>query len=93
MIEIEPFGNCFYCNISYYLYNNQNSHLELREEAFQYINDNRNLFCNWFEDHEDNTDNLTIDEMLDNYIFEYNREGEYAGELKFEHFLNYINWE
>ena len=91
MIEIEPFGNCFYCCISYYLCKHLNSHLELREEVFQYINDNRNLFYNWFEDHEDNTNNLTIDEMLDNYIFEYNREGEYAGELKFEHFLNYIN--
>ena len=34
-------------------------------------------------DHEDNNNNLTLDEMLDNYIFEYNREGEYAGKLEF----------
>ena len=91
MIEIEPFGNCFYFCISFYLYKHQNNHLELREEVFQFINDNRNLFDNWFEDHEVNTNNLTINEILDNYIFEYNREGEYAGELEFQQFVKYIN--
>ena len=83
MIVIEPFGNCFYCSIYFYLYKSQNNHLKLREEVFQLINDNRNLFYNWFEDHEYNTNNLNFNEMRDNYIFEYNREGENAGELEF----------
>ena len=84
MIKIDPYGNCFYCCISYFLYKNQNHHLQIRENIFNYIRENRNLCYIFFQDYENNNNNYSVDELLDQYIFENNKDGEYAGELEYK---------
>ena len=37
IINVEKDGNCFYRVISYFLYNNEESHLEIRQRIFQKI--------------------------------------------------------
>ena len=39
-ISIDPYGNCFYCCILYYLYKNQKNHLEIKKAFFNYIKEN-----------------------------------------------------
>ena len=40
--EITGDGNCFFRTLSYYLYNNENSHKNLRDSAYQYVSNNIN---------------------------------------------------
>ena len=81
-ISIEPFGNCYYCCVSYFLYKNQNKHLQIRESIFNFVRENKELFLKFFEREEYNH-NLSLSDLLDNYIFENNVEGEYVGEIEY----------
>ena len=81
-ISIEPFGNCYYCCVSYFLYKNQNKHLQIRESIFDFIRENKELFLKFYEGEEYNH-NLSLSDLFDNYIFENNVEGEYEGEIEY----------
>jgi len=67
----------------YFLYKNQSKHLKVRESIFDFIRENKELFLGFFEGDEYNHNFLTLSDLLDNYIFENNVEGEYAGEIEF----------
>ena len=83
-IDIEPFGNCFYCCISYYLYKEQNKHLEIRKAIFNYIENNPESFYTFFEGNDfEDLNNLSPEMMLENYINDNNKEGEFAGDIEY----------
>ena len=43
-IEMPPYGNCFYCCLSYFLYKSYNNHMEIRKLIYQYITNNPEEF-------------------------------------------------
>ena len=47
-IIMPPFGNCFYCCLSYYIYKNKNDYPKIREIVFQYIIENPENFYIFF---------------------------------------------
>jgi len=48
-IEIDRYGNCLYCCISFYFYNSQDHHSEIRSNVFEYINNNKKNFIFFFK--------------------------------------------
>ena len=44
LITITIDGNCLFTNLLFYLYNNENSHKNLRDTAYQYISNNITKF-------------------------------------------------
>ena len=83
-ISIEPYGNCFYCCISYYLYKTQKNHLEIREAIFKYIKENAEEFYTFFEGNDiEELNKLSPDLLLEKYIKDNNKEGEYAGDIEY----------
>ena len=75
-INIERYGNCFYCCISYYLYKNKENHLEIREAIFNYIKENEEFYT-FFEGNDiEDLNNFSPDLLLEKYIKENNKEGE-----------------
>ena len=85
-LKLFNFSHCFYCCISYFFLKNKNHNLEKRENIFSYIRENLNIFSIFFQDYENNNNNknYSVDELLDQYIFENNKEGEYAGEVDYK---------
>ena len=65
-MQIEPYDNCFYCFISFYLFKTKNRHLVIRDKIFKFIISNKELFYLYFNDNDDT--NLSVEDMLDNYI-------------------------
>ena len=46
--EIASDVNCFFRTLSYYLYNNENSHKNLRDSAYQYVSNNITKFYEYY---------------------------------------------
>ena len=44
LITITGYGNCLFSTLIFYLYNNENSHKNLRDTAYQYISNNITKF-------------------------------------------------
>ena len=72
--EITGDGNCFFRTLSYYLYNNENSHKNLRDSAYQYVSNNITKFYEYCYVEDDmyyidiKEGNLVKKYILDEYI-------------------------
>ena len=67
--NIEPFCNCYYCCISYFLYKNQSKHLQVRESMFDFIRENKELNVNEDEINfncSENHDKYSINALIKN---------------------------
>ena len=89
IINVEKDGNCFYRVISYFLYNNEESHLEIRKQIYERSKE----FHNKNKDKIgliENIDDLSMTQYINNKI---QNEGEYAGdfEISIAHQLFNIN--
>ena len=83
-IEMPAFGNCFYCCISYYLYQNTKNHNIIRKAIFEYISNNPEKFYIFFEGLDNQKLNsYTPKFLLEKYIEKNNIDGEYAGDMEY----------
>lgn len=88
-INIQPYGNCFFCCISYYLYNNQSKHLDIRGKLFDFIVENKEEYYTFFQNDCDN--NNQIEESFNNYVNLHKKEGEFAGDIEFSAVCKLLN--
>ena len=83
-IKVSPYGNCLYCCISLYFYQNEEHHMEIRRNVFDYIKNNKEQFYMYFQGIESETNNLADNEaLLNEYIIKHNIEGAFAGGLEY----------
>ena len=83
-VEMPPYGNCLYCCISYFLYNNKDNHAFIRNSVYQYISENPETFYIFFQGNDNENLNIYSPKtLLEKYISENNREGQYAGDLEY----------
>ena len=83
-IEMPSLGNCFYCCLSYYLYQNIKNHNIIRKSIFEYISNNPEKFYMFFEGLDNpNLNSYLPKELLENYIEKNNKDGEYAGDMEY----------
>ena len=89
---MDRYGDCLYSCISYYLYENQENHLKIHNEVYQYLINNKEKYYEYFipdNDREEIPEN--IDEVIENYSIVNNKEGEYGGDIELaiiSHMLN-----
>ena len=75
-----PFGNCFYCCMSDYLYKTIDNHLKIKKIIFQYITNNPEKFYIFFEGNDNENLNMYSPQiLLENYVEKNNKDGEFAG--------------
>ena len=83
-IDIPKDGNCFFRCISYYFYKNIDQHMEIRDSIYKYIVENKEDFYIFFQGNDENNfDIISPEELLQDYIIENNKEGEYAGDIEY----------
>ena len=83
-IEMPPYGNCFYCCLSYFLYKNYNNHMEIRKLIYQYITNNPEEFYIFFEGNDnEKLNNYSPQILLEDYVEKNNKDGEYAGDIEY----------
>ena len=83
-IKMPPYGNCFYCCISYFKYKNENNYNIIRNLVFKYISENPEKFYIFFEGNDiDYLNKIPPNILLQNYIKIHNNDGEYAGDMEY----------
>lgn len=70
-----------HCSISFYFYNSQDHHSEIRSIAFKYINNNKEDFYLFFQENEGNKDSL--DNLLNTDIIEHNTYGALSCDIEY----------
>ena len=69
IINIERYGNCLYCYISYFLYKIQNNHHKIRQEVYEYLNTHKDNYLTYFITDETIAESREIIyNRIDNYI-------------------------
>ena len=70
-----------YCCISFYFYNSQDHHSEIRSNIFEYINNNKEEFYLFFQENNENKE--SVDNILNSYIIEHNNDGAFSGDIEY----------
>ena len=83
-IIMPPYGNCFYCCLSYFLYKTYNNHMQIRSLIYQYITNNQEEFYIYFKGNDnENLDKYSPQILLEDYVEKNNKDGEYAGDIEY----------
>ena len=87
-IQIDPYGDCFYCCLSEFFESNQDNHLFYRNQIFDYITNNEEKFETFFEGTENENGEVEDKKnLLKEYIETNNKPGKYAGDMELSAFV------
>ena len=92
IINIERYGNCLYCCISYFLYKIQDNHPKIRQEVYEYLNNHEDNYLTYFINDENIDESKEIIyNRIDKYIIDNNKLGEYGGDLELSILSDMLN--
>ena len=80
LIQITGDGNCLYRAFSYFLYGNENEHINIRKEVYEKAKIRKNELKNFFLENID--DEILLNTRIDNYLEKIKENGFYGGTIE-----------